>query len=133
MSEVRSTIASINGNLHSVSTTPTRQKNEINPYLRNVLDDTIMLTSFFNSASDSQTMDITMFLDILVSICCRIIRFQPLQNPKPKCKEEAAYHIGLITFMTTLFLQWDIRRIYEYNLVSEGLRKFCDDLMCGGR
>lgn len=126
-SEVRSTIASINRNSHSVSTTPTRQNNEINPYLQNILDDTMIVSSFFNSASNSQTLDITMFLELLVSICCRLIRFLPLQNQKPKCKVKAAYHIGLLTFMTTLFLQWDIRRIDEYNKVSERLREVIND------
>jgi hypothetical protein len=127
MSEIRSTITSINGNSRSVSTTRARQGTQIDPYLQRVLDDTMIVTSFFNGTSKSQTLDITMFLEILVSICCRLIRFQPLQNPRPECREEAAYHIGLITFMTTLFLQWDICRIDEYNSVSERLQEVINE------
>lgn len=125
----------------------------INPYLQTILIDIMSLTSLFNNQNSNpptqqkQTLDITTFLEILTSICSRLLHFQPLifqplqsrsksRAPKPKpdnenkftfkFKREEAYHIGLITFMTTLFLQWDHRRVNEYELISRRLRKVLD-------
>ncbi len=84
--------------------------------------DVISLTTLFNNPT-RQTLDIRTVLEIVISICCCLIRFRPLQSPKPECKREAAYHTGLITFMTTLCLQWDNRRNQAYDLISRRLKE----------
>ncbi len=128
MFEVRSTLPSIGLDLHSDLTFGQhQQQNGINMEIQDILVDVMSITTLFNNPPTRQTLDISTFLEIVISICCRLIRFRPLQSPKPECKREAAYHIGLITFMTTLFLQWDNRRIKEYNLISRRLREVLDE------
>lgn len=127
MSEVRSTLPSISHNFYSGLTSGQYQYDRINTDLQDILIDVKRFATLFNEPPPHQTLDISTFLEIVISICCRLIRFRQLKTPKPKCKKEAAYHIGLITFMTTLFLQWDNRRIQEYDLISRRLREVLDE------
>jgi hypothetical protein len=127
MSEVRSTLLSMGFNFYSGLTSGQHQRDGLNTDIQDILVDVISITTLFNNPPTRQTLDIRTFLEIMISICCRLIRFRPLQSPKPECKREAAYHIGLITFMTTLFLQWDNRRIQEYDSISRRLREVLDE------
>lgn len=52
----------------------------------------------------------------------RLVRFLELGGPLLESKLDAVYHIGLIAFMTTLFLQFDGRRFLRYTLVSRCLK-----------
>ncbi|KAH8766446.1 hypothetical protein F5882DRAFT_413810 [Hyaloscypha sp. PMI_1271] len=127
MSEVRSTLQSMGVNFYSGLTPGQHQQDGINTDLQDILADVMSITTLFNNPPTRLTLDIGTFLEIVTSICCRLIRFRQLQSPKPECKREAAYHIGLITFMTTLFLQWDDRRIQEYDSISRRLMKVLDE------
>jgi hypothetical protein len=112
---------------YSGLTSGQHQQDGINTDIQDILVDVISITTLFHNPPTRQTLDIRTFLEVGISICCRLIRFRPLQSPKPECKREAAYHIGLITFMTTLFLQWDNRRIQEYDSISRRLREVLDE------
>lgn len=127
ISEVRSTLASKGLSFNSISASGEHHYKGINPHLRHILWDVMSVTALFNNLPADKTLDISMFLEIVLSICCRLIRFRPLQSPKPESRREAAYHIGSIVFMTTLFLQWDNRRIQEYDLISLRLREALED------
>lgn len=127
MSEVRSTLAAKGLSFYAVTTSGKHQQDGTSPYLQDIIYDVMSITALFNNLPAGQTLDISTFLEMVISICCRLIRFRPLQSPKPESKREAAYHIGLIVFMTTLFLQWDERRIQEYDLISRRLREVLDD------
>lgn len=114
----------------SFSPSPTsglHQHDGMDTDLKAILIDVMSLTNLFNNPCNRQSLDIGTFLEIVISICCRLIRFGPLRNPKPGCNRDAAYHIGLLTFMTTLFLNWDNRRIQEYHLISWRLREVLDE------
>jgi hypothetical protein len=127
MSEVRNTLASKGLNFSSVSISSKRQQDEINPYLQGILEDVMGMAVLFNSLPAGQTLDLGTFLEMVTSICCRLVRFRPLQSTKFEPKKDAAYHIGLTVFMTTLFLQWDSRRIQEYDSISRRLREVLDN------
>ncbi|KUJ07844.1 uncharacterized protein LY89DRAFT_789506 [Mollisia scopiformis] len=127
MSEIRSMLPSIEINYSPGATSGQHQYDGINTDLRDILVDVMSIAALFNSPPSRRNLDIKTFLEIVISICCRLIRFRPLQSPKPECRREAAYHIGLITFMTTLFLQWDNRRIQGYHLISRRLREVLDE------
>lgn len=118
MSEVRRNLSSMGLKFDPISMCQELQEGGINPYLRDILIDTMRVAALFNDPPTGQTLELNTFLEIVISICCRLIRFRSLQSPTPESKKEAALHIGLITFMTTLFLQWDSRRIVEYNSIS---------------
>ncbi|PVH69251.1 hypothetical protein DL98DRAFT_505979 [Cadophora sp. DSE1049] len=128
MSEVRKTLASAGLVLCNATTNKGRQENGIDTNLEQVLLDVLSMTALFNNLSSGQAIDLTTFLEMVISICCRLLRFRPLQSPKPECKREAAYHIGLITFMTTLLLQWDNRRSQQYTLVSQRIEEVLNEL-----
>lgn len=127
MSEVRSTLQSRGLNFDPGFTSRKYQEDGLHTDIQDIIADVMSLTSLFNNPPTRQTLDVGTFLEIVISICCRLIQFRPLQSPKPERKREAAYHIGLITFMTTLFLQWDHRRIQEYHLISQRLREVLDE------
>jgi hypothetical protein len=126
MSEVRNTLAATGFSLDRVSAASAIRHTGLNPNLHEVLLDVISLTSLFNNIPADRTLDIDTFHEILVSILSRLIRFRPLQSSKQESNIEAAYHIGLTVFMMTSFLQYDRRRILEYELVSLCLKDVLD-------
>jgi hypothetical protein len=86
MSEVRSTLQSMGVNFYSGSTSGQHQQDGINTDLQDILADVMSITTLFNNPPTRQTLDIGTFLEIVTSICCRLIRFRQLQSPKPECK-----------------------------------------------
>jgi hypothetical protein len=95
---------------------------EIDPFLLRILLDIIGLAHWFNRGDKTHKADPDMLQEVIVSVCYRLVRFHVLGSPPLESKLDAAYHIGLIAFMTTLFLQIDGRRFLRYTLVSRCLR-----------
>ncbi|PWY75522.1 hypothetical protein BO70DRAFT_430957 [Aspergillus heteromorphus CBS 117.55] len=121
-SEVSNMLSAKGFNLDRIPATSSIPYNSLNPYLHNILIDATSFTTLSNHLPPNQPINISAFQEMLISILSRLIRFRPLQSPMPECTVEAAYHIGLIVLMMTVFLQFDHRRILEYELVSLRLR-----------
>ena len=126
MSEVRNTLLERGFDFDLVSAASTIRHTGLNPSLHEVLLDVINVAYLFNNIPSDQKLRINTFEEMIVSILSRLIRFRPLQSSKRESNVEAAYHIGLIIFMMTLFLQCDSRRILEYDLVSLCLKDVLD-------
>lgn len=99
---------------------PTPLEN-IDPYLQNVLSDTMSICSLFNEIG-SKNFDYIIFLEVLISLCCRLLKFRPLRDASTLLDRQSAHHIGLITFMMTMFLQNDRCRLINYSLVPVCLK-----------
>lgn len=95
---------------------------KIDPFLLRILLDIIGLAHWFNREDKRHKADPDMLQEVIVSVCYRLVRFHALGSPPLESKLDAAYHIGLIAFMTTLFLQFDGRRFLRYTLVSRCLK-----------
>lgn len=118
MSEVRERLASRMSLLKGPSALPLIQHNELDPCLRVIFLDAMTASSIFNNFLPDRAFDLVTFQEMQVSICYRLFQFSALQSPMPECDIQAAYHIGLTIFMMTLFLQFDCRRMLDYQLTS---------------
>ncbi|KFY07907.1 hypothetical protein V492_06714 [Pseudogymnoascus sp. VKM F-4246] len=107
---------------------PPTQCEQLNPYLRDILLDTLDATAVLNDFVGDGHLGLVTFQEILVSICSRLIHFRPLKSDKPLSPVEAAYHTGLIIFIIILFLQHDSRRIMDYNHVTARLKEALDSV-----
>lgn len=95
--------------------------NHLDPCLRGTLLDIMSISSLFNSLGD-KTVDYMTFLEILISLCYRLLLFRSLSDASTRCDVQAGYHIGLTIFTMTLFLQSDRRRMINYSLIPVCLR-----------
>ncbi|PYH91363.1 hypothetical protein BO71DRAFT_51560 [Aspergillus ellipticus CBS 707.79] len=130
MSDVYDTLAAKGFILDRGPTASSIRPNGLNPYLREILIDVTCVANLINSFPIHRMeghINIRTFLEILVSVLSRLIHFCPLKAPKPERRVDAAYHIGLTVFMMTLFLQFDHRRILDYESVSLRLKDVVED------
>ncbi|EXJ79038.1 hypothetical protein A1O3_08539 [Capronia epimyces CBS 606.96] len=95
----------------------------IDPCLRQILLDVTNIASLFNM---DYKMDPHTFQEVIVSLGSRLVRFHPLSGPPLEGRLESACHVGLITFVTTFFLQCGRRRFLKYGLVGQHLRQVID-------
>ncbi|KAK9802174.1 hypothetical protein AB5N19_07982 [Seiridium cardinale] len=87
-----------------------------------ILLDVVSFVAPLNEFPDLPVYDMHTFQEVMNSICCRLLLFQPLKGPWLCSHQAATYHIGLTIFMMTLFLQHDGRRIWHYPIVSHRFR-----------
>jgi hypothetical protein len=127
MSKVRHTFESKGLNLDLISAPSLVRHDRLDLTLHEILLDARRLTSILNSISPGLILDCNTFLEMIISICSRLIRYHPLQDFKQISSMEAVYHIGLTIFMMTSFLQLDGRQILRYDLVTLRLKETLDD------
>jgi hypothetical protein len=97
-------------------------KDWLDPRLYDVFLDVMSICSVFNQ-SGSESVDYIIFLEALISLCYRLLKFRSMSDASMLCDEQSAYHIGLTIFMMTTFLQYDRRRLINYSLVPVCLEK----------
>ncbi|KAJ5805923.1 uncharacterized protein N7503_003525 [Penicillium pulvis] len=98
----------------------------IDPYLQDILSDAMSVCSLFNEIG-SKSFNYIVFLEVLISLCCRLLKFRSLHDANTLLDSQSAHHIGLITFMMTLFLQNDRCRLINYSLVPVCLKSALRD------
>jgi hypothetical protein len=97
--------------------------------LRETLIDIIDVCSFFNHNLPNTTLDISLFLETQTSVCYRLLCFHELGSPWSISESiEAAYHTALTLLMMTMFLQYDRRRVMDYDLITRCLWYVLDDV-----
>ncbi|KAJ6109982.1 hypothetical protein N7486_002217 [Penicillium sp. IBT 16267x] len=102
------------------------QHENIDQYLWHILLDTMYICSLFNDPG-RKTVDYMIFLEVLISICYRLLKFRSLRDASTLFDKQSAHHIGLITFMMTMFLQNDRCRLINYSLVPICLKNALQD------
>jgi hypothetical protein len=93
----------------------------MHPFLKQIFQDVMNLTSLFNMGDVNFRLDPHELQEVMVSVGHRLIRFHPLCEPQLENEVESAYHIGLIVFVTTLYIQRGRRRFLKYRLVGKCL------------
>lgn len=126
ISEVEITLVSRGLSLDRSSAACAIRHSGLDPDLHEILVDVTSVASLLNNMPASLTLDIVTFQETIVSICSRLIRFHPLQSLTHESDVDAAYHIGLTIFTMTLFMQFDNRRVMQYELVSLRLKDVLD-------
>lgn len=101
--------------------------------LQRILTDANVLIQWINNINKSfKTDDPHILQEVIVSLGYRLIRFQALRlDTQIANKLEATIHIGLIAFLTTLFLQAGGRRFLKYGLVARCIRDIVDGISPG--
>lgn len=90
--------------------------------LYDVLLDALSLGLLFNQDLEAGSIGLHSFQEILVSICYRLLRIRPLDEPRLEFPLDSEYHIGLVLFIITIFLQYDNRRVLNCTLVLDCLK-----------
>lgn len=61
-----------------------------------------------------------------MSVCYRLLKFRSLDESRKLCDLQTIYHVGLLLFMMTTFLQFNRHRIMNHKLLSLCLRDALD-------
>lgn len=94
----------------------------LDPDLEGALRGAMAAATLFNNDLRDCTLDCLAFIDIVVSVFYRLLRFSTLNGPLPTSAVHAAYHIGLIVFTMTMLAQRGRRQIIKCGLISQRLR-----------
>ncbi|KAH8651186.1 hypothetical protein BX600DRAFT_100372 [Xylariales sp. PMI_506] len=94
---------------------------KMNRCLYRILLDVHSLTHWFNLC-EQNFVEPEDLQETIISIGYRLIRFQTLGESELESTLEAAYHIGLLAFLTTFFLQVSGRHFLKYNLINRCLK-----------
>jgi hypothetical protein len=95
----------------------------LHPLLRKILGDVRSVTSLFNESAQDFRLDPYTFQEFIVSVGYRLVRFHPLNELELAEPIESAIHVGLITLLTTLYIQIGSRRFLRYGLVEACLKR----------
>ncbi|KAJ5184276.1 hypothetical protein N7492_001892 [Penicillium capsulatum] len=117
----------------------------VEPILLGIYSDVMRICVLLNRAPREPVLEMMVFEEILVSVCYRLLRFRSLNQSQQRADVQSAYHLGLINFMMTTFLQCNRHRILNNRLISTCLRDTLDRewhengdestfwlMMCGG-
>lgn len=103
---------------------------ELDPDLREVLQDIMGSCSLFNKNPKKTSLGMVAFLELVISICYRLLRFRLLPSSGKPVDTQAALHLGSIIVMMTVFIQLGKRRMIDYSLISRCLGDvLCDELL----
>ncbi|KAL5352091.1 hypothetical protein ACLOAV_002035 [Pseudogymnoascus australis] len=125
-SEVQTTLKSKGFARNRTLDIPRTQYEQLGSYLRDILLDALDIAAVINDFKGDRYLGLITLQEIIVSICSRLIHFRPLNGDMPLPPVEAAYHIGLIIYIMSLFLQHDRHRMMNYNLVTVRLKEVLD-------
>lgn len=96
--------------------------------LGHVLTDTMAICTLYNDPSLTFRLDPHAFHALVVALGHRLLHIHTLGAPPLTSPLERAVHIGLVTFVTTLMLQFGRRRYLEFKLVKKRLRETVEGL-----
>lgn len=126
MNEVRNSLQVQNLPLDRELNVPWTKYDNLDPYLEDIFLDAMDICSLFNQLG-GKTVDYTIFLEVLISLCYRLLRFRSLHDANILADNQSAYHIGLVVFMMSLFLQNDRCRLINYILIPTCLKNLLQD------
>ncbi|KAJ5088898.1 hypothetical protein N7456_012514 [Penicillium angulare] len=76
-----------------------------------------------NNETRGPTLDFLGFEEVLISTCYRLLKFRPLLESRKNHGVSAMYHLGLISFMMSTFLQFNHQKIINHRLLSVCLQE----------
>lgn len=110
---------------HSSAASSARHS-QVDPYLHDILSDVMGICSLLNYNACNCVLDHLIFEEIIASIFYRLLRFRSLNDSRLYSDIQTVYHVGLIIFMMTTFLQFNNQRIIDHSLLSQCLRDVLD-------
>jgi hypothetical protein len=108
------------------------QSEKLDPLLRNVLRDASHFAALLNKDPINLKIDPDTFHEIVVSLSYRLLHFRQLRGYTFATHEDDAYHLGLLMFVMTVFLQFDPSRILYFESVSLSLKLIVDNCLKSG-
>lgn len=100
----------------------------LDPDLYGVLLDAKSVSTLYNT-QNTLAFDLVTYQEMIVSLGCRLLRFDSLQDPVRKPALEESFHLGLLFFMMSLFLQFSGQRVLELKRVTARLRQVIERLL----
>ena len=98
----------------------------LDAYLHDTIIDVVCVCTLFNYEIGSRQLDLLTFQEMEYSLCYRLLNFRAL-NDASKTPVQAAYHIGLLMLMMTMFLRFDRRRVLDYRRTTLELSNTLDN------
>ncbi|KAH8703375.1 hypothetical protein BGW36DRAFT_369254 [Talaromyces proteolyticus] len=126
MAEVRNLLISKGLRLDYPLTSQPARYNQLYPSLQGIFSDVISFCRLLNAKTHNLVIDFLTFEEVLVSICYRLLNFRSLNESRKYSDVQNIYHVGLIVFMMTTFLQFNRHRIMNHRLLSLCLRDVMD-------
>lgn len=123
MAEVRQTLAAKGRSLSLVPVAAVTQCHRLDRYLEDILRDILSICKLFNNGLQGKTVDSMVFLDMIVSIFYRLLRFRPVTVTNYDQDAQTVHCMALLVFMMTVFLQHDSRRVASYHLIFRRFRE----------
>ncbi|KAH8648433.1 hypothetical protein BX600DRAFT_554941 [Xylariales sp. PMI_506] len=100
---------------------------KIHPDLLQIILDVGRISATCNEPDNALKLNPIEFQELIVSVGYRLVRFRTLFAPWTENRLESAFHIGLVAFLTTLFVQFGRRRYLKYQLVGQCLTAMIDE------
>jgi hypothetical protein len=111
----------INFDVNSVATTCSPDSS-LGPDLEAALRGAMAVSVLFNNDLHDCTLDGLSFVDIVISLLYRLLRFSSLNEPAPEPAVHATYHIGLIIFVMMMVANTGRSQLIKCDLIVQRLR-----------
>lgn len=123
LQDVRKKVATkgIHFDLNSATTTCSPY-NSLDPDIEAALQGAMGVSTLFNNDLHNRALDCLTFIDIVISVFYRLLRFSILNEPPPESAVHATYHIGLIVFTMTMLARRDRSQTIKCGLIFQRLR-----------
>lgn len=99
------------------------QHDLLEPYLYDILVDTMGATSLFNKGV---RLDLETLQEMILSIGYRLTQFRPSEEDRKLWQLQDSYHIGLTIWTMTVFLHGGRRQILDYERLDHRLKEILD-------
>jgi hypothetical protein len=101
----------------------------LQPWLSQIVIDTMNLTLLLNSTALTTKLRTGEFQEALISVFYRLLVFHSFEQPHTDCVVEMACQLGMITFMTTLHIQFGHRGPMPYVILMQQLKRAITNLI----
>lgn len=132
MTDVRRTLLAKGLQLDYPLASPTARYNQVPICLQDIFSDVMGFCALLNTQTRTLVLDFLGFEEVLMSICYRLLNFRSLNESRKSSDLQTIYHVGLIVFMMTTFLQFNRHRIMNHRLLSLCIRDVLDTEVHGG-
>ncbi|CZT14338.1 uncharacterized protein RCC_00315 [Ramularia collo-cygni] len=123
MAYVRNVISKEGMSLACTNNALFERYSQLDSNFQDVLVDIAGSCSLFNEKGKDVPLGMIPFLELIISICYRLLRFRPLQIPSRQNDSQGALHLGSTIVMMTVFLQLGHLRMIDYTLISRCLQQ----------
>lgn len=123
MTEVRKAISAEGLHLDSIALSSPSTAQQIDPCLKQTLQDVMGLCALFNNGLQGHKMELVTYVAMLTSLLYRLLHFRSIGSSPHTSSANSAHHIGLVIFIGMLFIQRGSRQILQCDLLNQRVKQ----------